>query len=79
MLDVSQGSEYASGLVFGVLTLSVYYCEFMYISYLIHLQTLRESIFRHLWLAVSLNKWDPAYSTLSGVIVGGGLIVGVGW
>ena len=79
MLDVSQGSEYASGLVFGVLTLSVYYCEFMYISYLIHLQTLRESIFRHLWLAVSLNKRDPAYSTLSGVIVGGGLIVGVGW
>ena len=58
MLDVFQGSEYASGLVFGVLTLLVYYCEFMYRSYLIHLRTLRESIFGQLWLAASFNKRD---------------------
>ena len=35
ILDVLQGSEYASGLVFGVLTLLVYCCEFMYRCYLI--------------------------------------------
>ena len=44
MSDVFQGSEYASDLVFGVLTLLVYYCEFIHRSYLIHLQTLRKSI-----------------------------------
>ena len=47
----------------------------MYISYLIHLQALRESIFGHLWFAASLNKQDPACSTLSSPIVGRGLIV----
>ena len=75
MLNELRGSRYASGLVFVVLTLLVYYCEFMYISYLIHLQT----IFGQLWLAAYLNKREPAYSTLSGLIVGRGLILGVGW
>ena len=79
MLDVLQGSEYVSGLMFGFLTLLVYCCEFMYKCYLIHLQTLTESIFGQLWLAGSFNKRDPAYSTLSGLIVGWDLIVRVGW
>ena len=71
MLDVFQGFEYATGLVFCVLTLLVYYCEFTYKSYLIHFQALMESIFGQLWLAASLNKRDPAYSNLGSNSRGG--------
>lgn len=79
MLDVLQGSEYASGLVLGVLIVLVYCCGFICRYYLIDLQTLTASFFGQLWLAASFNKWDPAYSTISGLIVGGGLIVVMGW
>ena len=65
MLDVFQGSQYASDLVFGILTLLVYYCKFIYRSYLIHLQILRKSIFGQLWLAASLNKRDNLPTILS--------------
>ena len=71
MLDVLQGSEYASGLVLGVLIVLVYCCGFICRYYLIDLQTLTASFFGQLWLA--------AYSTISGLIVGGGLIVVMGW
>ena len=77
-----QGSEYTP--VF-VLALLVYCCKFMCRSDSIHLQTLQESILGQLYLAASLNMWDPAYSTLSlflslslwGLVVVGGLTVGV--
>ena len=82
ILDVLQGSEYTP--VF-VLALLVYCCKFMCRSDSIHLQTLQESILGQLYLAASLNMWDPAYSTLSlslslflwGLVVVGGLTVGV--
>ena len=45
MLDVLQGSEYASGLVLGVLIVLVYCCGFIYRYYLIDLQTLTASFF----------------------------------
>ena len=68
MLDVLQSSEYVSGLVFGVLTLLIYCCQFMYKCYLIHLQTMTESTLGKLWLDAFLNKRDPAYSNLPGLL-----------
>ena len=79
MLDVLQGFEYASDLLFGVLILLVYCCEFVYTSHLIHLQTLKESIFKQLRSAATLNKRDRAYNAVSALIGGGGLILGVDW
>ena len=65
MLDVFQSSEYASGLVFGVLTLLVYYCEFMHRTYLIHLQTLRSYFRAALVGCFPEQAGQSAYNTLS--------------
>ena len=65
MLDVFQGSEYASGLVYGVLTLLVYYCEFMDRSYSVHLQTLRSYFRAALVGCFPEQVGQSAYNTLS--------------